>query len=151
MALFVIACTERKAEGPLAAAFKYDARQHRLLGGAFLAPRGLFEAGHDLVVLSAEHGFLAPTTTVADYDRRMDGSRAAELLGSDDQMAAFHAALDGHDEVVVYGPRLYRDVVRAFADAAGVEDVEELTGADRGCGDHYSALAGYLANLDEDA
>lgn len=147
MTLFVIACTEKKAPGVHAAALKYSGRQHNTLTSAFMGE--LFAAGHDLVVLSAEHGILSATQPVADYDRKMDARRCVEMVGSEEQRNRFRAALEGHDDVVVYGARRYRQVVLAWAGAE--VDVTELTGADRGCGDHFSALQEYLATLDADA
>ncbi len=150
MSLFVIACTASKNPGDTAAAFKYRGRQHNAMGAAFLAPDGLFAAGHDLAILSAEHGLLRCTDAVADYDRRMTAERSEALKTDRASFAQFVLMAEGHEEVVVYGPRAYRNVVGAWAELLGV-DVVELTGADRGCGDHFSALQDHLAALDEDA
>lgn len=149
MALYVIGCSEGKADGSKAALLKYAPRQHAALREAFLGAfgsDGFFAAGHDLCILSAEFGVLGAAAPVADYNRKMDTKRAAALQADASQAARFAAQAEGHDEVVVYGGALYRGIIRTWAATLGL-DVVELVGGNRGCGDHFSALQAHIAAL----
>lgn len=129
MAVLVMACSEPKRAGDVAAAVKYMTRQHNAFL-TFMWEQG-YAAGHDAYILSAEFGLIPLTQTVPDYNRKMDTARARELAP---QIAATLAAHEG-DTVYVYGGRVYRDAVKVV-----VDDVVEIVGGNRGCGDHFSEL-----------
>lgn len=137
--LLVLACSGSKNPGQLAAAMKYRARQFDATLDAYLDPAGMYAAGHDLVILSAEFGVVPAYRALPDYDTKMTRAIADRFLADEAAFAAFAEAAEGHDEVAVYGGKLYREVVVAWADRLGL-DVTEVVGQDRGCGDHYSAL-----------
>jgi len=136
MALWIISCSEKKVPAEQAAGIKYDSRQHRAILAAFYQER--FAAGDELLILSAEFGLVEVYRPLPDYERKMDEARAKELAADPAQQATLDAALAGQDEVFIFGGKVYRDMVKAMLP----EDVsvEELVGADRGCGDHFSAL-----------
>lgn len=149
-AFFIIGCSEQKAPGPQAAAFKYAPRQHAAIRAAFMGPCGLWAAGHQLSILSAAFGLVDATTALPDYNVKMTQHGARMLASSAAAREAFLADIAGFDQVVVYGGGLYRSVVRAWLQGSEVELVE-LVGRDRGCGDHFSALLGYIADMQEDS
>lgn len=133
--MFIIACSEPKAPGMVKAYQKYRSRQHREVAGAF---DKLWNAGYGLFILSAEFGLVPAQRAVPDYDTKMDKAQATWHRA---QIRAIIDALDP-EEVVVYGGKVYREPVVAMA---GGRKVVELVGADRGCGDHFSALQQFIA------
>lgn len=86
---------------------KYNSRQHRALFREFFLNGSL--GIHEALILSAQHGFLSMGQMVEDYDLLLDDDRAAELATSQEQHQKLAKALDGHDEVYLYGGELYRD------------------------------------------
>jgi DNA-binding transcriptional regulator LsrR (DeoR family) len=131
----------------MAACVKYDARQHRTMLDAFWTVRA--PCGDDLSILSAEFGLIDAAQPVPDYDRKMDAARARTLATDAAQQAAMARAIDGHDTVAVYGGKTYRDMVRATLAAIGADvEVIDVVGANRGNGDHYSALVAILEDED---
>lgn len=115
----------------------YQGRQHDLLVDRMWNER--FACGDDLAYLSARHGFVSCTTAIAPYECAMTEAVSQALIADPAQKTALAALVEGHDRVVVYGGKLYRDVVAALVG----DDIEvvALLGANRGCGDHYSALS----------
>jgi hypothetical protein len=141
--LLVMACSGAKNSGSRAAAIKYRARQFGATLDAYMHPAGMYAAGHDLVVLSAEFGIVPAYRPIPDYDTKMTAEIADRLIADEAAFEAFAVAAEGHDEVAVFGGKLYRHVVAAWADRLGV-DVTEIVGDGRGCGDHFSALKNEL-------
>jgi hypothetical protein len=129
MAVLVLACSEPKMAGNVAAAVKYNTRQHRTFL-EFMWQYG-YAAGHEAYILSAEFGLIPLTQTVPDYNRKMDAACARELAPQIAATLAQHA----DDTVYVYGGKLYRDTVKAVHG-----DVVDVVGENRGCGDHFSEL-----------
>lgn len=137
--LLVLACSGSKRHGDRAALLKYAARQFAAVADAALDPSGLYAAGHDIAILSAEFGLVPAYRPLPDYDTLMTRTIADRLVADEDAFERFVEAVEGHDEVAVYGGALYRRVVRSWAERLGVE-VIEIVGEGRGCGDHFSAL-----------
>lgn len=77
MNLLVISCsaTKRPIAGEIPAIDRYDGPAYRVL-------RVNRPADLDVVILSAEHGFIPERQPIADYDRKLDQDRAAELARS---------------------------------------------------------------------
>src|SRR4051794_16633260 len=79
--LLLLSCSQRKRSTPgkMAALQRYD-------GPAFQVVRRYLRESDDpllnVCVLSAEHGIIASDDRIADYDRKMDAERAAELRES---------------------------------------------------------------------
>lgn len=137
-ALYIIACSTEKNPTGFS---PYKGRQHAAIEVEFFEAR--YACGDELAWLSAEHGYFAPSEAKdRAYNRKLDGKRAAELAGCAAQHAKLQYLLEGHDTVVLYGSALYRDTVKSMLPS----DIEvvELVGADRGCGDHFSALQRHL-------
>ena len=108
----------------------YQARQFKIA-------RQLQDRGWTVFVLSAKHGLISGSDLIADYDQKMNRSRAAELSA---QLPEIFPA----GPVYVYGGKLYRDVVKSWADRLGQLQPQELIGLNRGNGDHYRALAALI-------
>src|SRR2546430_68654 len=79
--LLLLSCSQRKlgTPGKILALQRYD-------GPAFRVVRRYLRESEDpalhICVLSAEHGLIASGERIADYDRKMDAERAAELRES---------------------------------------------------------------------
>ena len=108
----------------------YQARQFKIA-------RQLQDLGWSVFVLSAKHGLIPGSEIIADYDQKMDRARA-------DQLADLLPAIFPAGPVYVYGGKLYRDLVKSWADQLGLQLPHELIGLNRGNGDHYRALAALL-------
>jgi len=94
-------------------------------------------AGFKVYVLSAEHGLINSEGCVIEpYDRKMDPARAREItrLGH-----GLMTSMPGR--IHVFGGKAYRDIIKAWSDN---QNIVEVTGLGRGCGDHYSALVKLL-------
>jgi hypothetical protein len=126
----IISCSANKLTGSHRALDLYQARQFKIA-------RQLQDCGWTVFVLSAKHGLISGSDLIADYDQKMDRSRAAELAN---QLPATFPA----GPVYVYGGKLYRDVVKSWADRLGQQQPHELIGRNRGNGDHYRALAALI-------
>jgi hypothetical protein len=147
-ALWIIGCTSKKNDGERAACTKYDARQHRVLLDLFWQYQA--PCGDDLAILSAEFGLVPAAKPVRDYDRKMDGKRAAEIAADPAQLAELADLLAGKDEIYLYGGRSYRACIQSMLAALGADvDVIEIVGDNRGCGDHFSELCAMLRESEE--
>ena len=126
----IISCSAHKLPGSHRAVDLYQSRQFKIA-------RQLQDLGWSVFVLSAKYGFIPGSEIIADYDQKMDRSRA-------DQLADLLPAIFPAGPVYVYGGKLYRDVVNSWADRLGQLQPRELIGLNRGNGDHYRALAALL-------
>ncbi len=159
--MIILACGGAKAQGIKTAIDLYLGRQF----GEF-RKRGIHgdlrtdaDLGFDVMVLSAKHGLVCDWQKMADYDEKMTPARAAELTEDELQLFLFNMHSRDASEVHVYGGALYRDVIAAWteklADLCVTMDLPmptilfDLVGEGRGCGDHYRALQGLLADLAE--
>ena len=138
-ALYILACSTGKNPTGFS---PYKGRQHTLIVKAFLAHR--YACGDTLAWLSGGHGYITPDAIPSRcYDARLTAKRAAEIAANPVQRARLLALLEGHDTVVLYGSTLYRNtVVSMLSDDIAIV---HLVGANRGCGDHFSALQRHLA------
>jgi hypothetical protein len=134
MALLIVACSQTKACETKAALELYQARQFSLIMDEF-AEWG-WAAGHQMVILSAEHGLVPATTSIQYYDRKMSPARTREI-GFDprQKMTAADLMEEFGDDVYVYGGRLYRETAEML-----FGHIEGIVGENRGNGDHFSAL-----------
>lgn len=116
--MFVLSCSNRKSGQSGPAWQVYDGPAYRVLRASGF-PRTL--PGLTVAVLSAEHGLINAHDPLTPYDRRMDRTRAAELIATDRATVAervLHATGDAPlGQVLFYGGCLYRNVVRAWSDA----------------------------------
>lgn len=103
--LLLLSCSAQKraTTGPVPFIDLYDGPMWRQV-------RASSVPASSVAALSAEHGFLAPGTPVAAYDRRLDESRLAELARAP---SALVDAIDGHRVVLFFGGDLYRRLIRA--------------------------------------
>ena len=76
----------------------------------------------DVVILSAEHGFLDGGTPIADYDRRMDKQRAGEMLRDAAVLDGLRRIIAGQRfaDILVAAGAAYRPVIEAALDRAGL-------------------------------
>jgi|TARA_R110000824_G_C15072002_1_gene663464 hypothetical protein len=126
----VISCSGSKHSGTRPALELYRARQFTLARELAARP------GWRVMILSAEHGLVDGAQELECYDRRMTPARAGELA---ETAPANYPT--GSGPVYVYGGMPYRAIVRAWARDLGETAPLELTGRNRGNGDHYHALA----------
>lgn len=145
-----MACSAAKHKGPMPAGVKYDSRQHRALFREFYL-NGAF-CSHDMLIMSAKHGFVDAGKVLEDYDLLLDDMRAAVIASEPTQIAKVRRAAWEHDEVYLYGGRLYRDVVRKILGSVGYAGrIIDVVGPDRGCCDHFSALQGIFYDMSPEA
>lgn len=136
----IIACSATKNEGPRAAAQKYASRQHNEALTGMLAWG--YAAGYEFSILSAKHGVVRALTMVGNYDVAMSARLRDQFIADPAAKAQAEAQVGDAEQIVVYGGRLYRDVIKAwFPD----REIIELVGEDRGCGDHFSALKSFFS------
>jgi hypothetical protein len=133
--LLILSCGSRKAETPAPALILYDGPVFRQVR-AFLA-RTLPAIHPRIMILSAEHGLVAQDQRLGPYDRLMDAARA-------DELAAAVPELPPAGEVFVFGGRLYRQVVEAWASAGAFGAAAVLYASGRGNGDMMSQLGRWL-------
>lgn len=113
--LFVVSCsaTKRAAAEPVPFIELYDGPMWRQV-------RASAVSSSSVAALSAEHGYLAPDSSVAFYDRPMTEARLEELTAAAGD--GFADAVAAHDSVLVFGGELYRRLVRAaLAHRPGLE------------------------------
>jgi len=117
-----ISCCGRKLEHSARAIDLYKSRQFNLA-------QQLLELGWEVTIISAKHGFLDADCIIEPYDQRMTANRSQEILlrGLRENISA--------TKNYVFGGELYRRIIRELDPC-----VTELVGANRGNGDHYSAL-----------
>lgn len=137
--IIVVSCTEKKTAGNVPAFDKYVARQHKLVRDNL---EDLWAAGHTVYILSAKFGLVPAQRALPDYDLKMTVDRGVEL-GKQVRAELALATEEDDGEIVVYGSAIYRAVIEAATD----RPVNGLVGADRGCGDHYSALKKFLEDF----
>lgn len=128
MNTLILSCSGSKRPGTHRALELYRARQFTL--ARELAARPDWR----VMILSAEHGLVDGAQELECYDRRMTPARADELT---------ETAPENYPTgpVYVYGGSHYRAIVGAWARNLGESAPLELTGPNRGNGDHYRALA----------
>lgn len=119
--LLIVACSKRKRARAAAALELYDGMTYRVLKRRNRA--GFLRRATEVLILSAEHGLIAPTEVIAPYDRKMDEARAHELAGGRprERARALVRGLPGwpHKEVFCCGGAHYRSVIQAY-EAAGL-------------------------------
>ena len=140
--IIILACSEAKHPGPRPAFDKYNSRQFTLLANHI---HGLWMARHTVFILSGGYGLVPAHQQIEDYDQKLTPSRVgAFAVQIRDTLRPYDST---EEEVVVYGGKVYRDAIAA----ATPLPVVELVGENRGCGDHFSELQSFLANLTEEA
>ena len=140
MNLLVMACggTKNETTGKVRAIDLYAGRQ-------FALARKLYAAeGWEVVILSAEHGFISADHQIANYDCMLDAARVAEFATDDFQWHILRVWGQGADRIVFYGGAKYAEVwasaieANGFAQVGQGKNVEQIVG--RGLGDHFSVL-----------
>lgn len=134
MKLLILSCCGKKLDREVMAGRMYQNREHNLIREHELR---IQEAGIEIAVLSAEYGLVGWTHLIKPYDRKMTPVRAAHLAC---RLAAWPNDKD-LTEVFVQGGKLYRDCIKSAFDGV---PVTELVGANRGNGDHFSALKRWI-------
>jgi hypothetical protein len=120
-------------------------------GRQFDLARRLYDLGWEVLILSAEHGFIPADHRIATYDRRMDMARAAAFIDDDFQACIFDTWTRDADRVVFYGGEAYLRVWEGMVERLGLGviardcDCEHIIGA--GCGDHFSVLKDVVAEV----
>jgi hypothetical protein len=130
MKLLIISCCGKKLDRPAAAGELYQNREHNLVRAH---QEELQAAGYQLAVLSAEYGLIAWDQVVEPYDRKMTERTAQHY-----SLRLMSQPWDQYEEVLVYGGKVYRDCIKRVTPAT------EIVGANRGNGDHFSALKGLI-------
>lgn len=136
--LLLMSCSRRKRDmpGTVLALQRYD-------GPAFRVVRRYLRESDDpllhICVLSAEHGLITSDDRIADYDRKMDTERAAELRES--VLATLKAMLrqKRYAEVFVCTSRMYLNALQ------GIDDFHrEMSFAAPGQGKKLASLRSWL-------
>ena len=121
-----ISCAGRKLGQFARAIDLYQARQFNLA-------KELRELNWQITIISAKYGLVDADQVIATYDQKMTLARSNEILSDD------FPDISGTTNYV-YGGELYRRIVRELD-----QNVVEIIGRNRGNGDHYSHLAGIVA------
>lgn len=125
-ALLVQACSKSKnnPEGPVPALDLYSGYFFKIIKKSIR--EGQFDDRLDISILSAEHGLIGAETEVGWYDRRMDRSRAAELVPT--VQAGLRDRVDGtYETVFVNVGSVYRRALGDLEDALDA-DVHYIEG-----------------------
>lgn len=104
----VTACGNKKREGPLPA--------HRLYKSPRITAVYKHRCGHDMYILSAEHGLLDSEKIIESYDRIMDEQRSHKLIPS------MVPVIQKYDVVIFYkggSRKLYEQCIQSACDEAG--------------------------------
>jgi len=109
------------------------------------------DAAPRLMILSAEHGFIAPWDTIDTYDRKMDDLRADEMLADVETLVRKILWPDGIEAVQLCGGAAYRrvmvaavDVLKRRGNASTCAGVSAFAG---GIGEQRSQLGAFLEGL----
>jgi hypothetical protein len=143
--LFIISCSSTKVPdaGLLPAWRRYDGPAYRVLRRQ-LRERGPLDCR--IAILSAEHGLIELHTPIADYDRRMDALRGAELAARPSELLTPGLIADT-SEVYVFGGAVYRWVVALWElqwAAFGGRPIHYSSG---GIGTQLKQLKGWLEGV----
>ncbi len=150
--LLMLACSQRKHAGDAAlpAIEMYRGVMYQTLR-THADPR----ATPQLVILSAEHGFLRPEDCIRAYDRRMDARRADALLANLQALLAPLAGLADIEAVQLCGGAAYRRVMLAAVDAmkarGQIRAAAPVTHSAGQLGEQRAQLGSYLRRLAIDA
>jgi hypothetical protein len=142
--LLVVACsaTKSNAAGEMPAIERYNGAYYQMVKGH----QGELP---EIVILSAEHGFIRADTPIQDYDRMMDKARAAELLPNAHHHLGAALEHEQYDEVLIAAGKAYRDVIfPAFRALRGVT-TRHMTWVQGGIGAQRSQLKKWLSKHDQ--
>lgn len=109
--LLIVSCSDAKTFDvePIPAIRRYDGPLWQTLRSTLSSIPA--SAWPSIAALSAEHGLIEANTPIADYDRRMNEARAAELARDPDFRASLADLAGGKERIYVAGGKLYRDSV----------------------------------------
>ncbi len=145
--LLVMPCSARKltAPGLLPARVRYDGSSWRTLRRNWRNVEHLV----DLVVLSAEHGFILGDTPIPDYYRKLDKRRALDIVLDISAPWLADRARDTEGRIFLMGSVLYRSTM---VQAIGPAFVERRRAAGRlawpvSHGEHEPGIGEQLAEL----
>jgi hypothetical protein len=134
--LVIIACSQRKANGPAAAKDLY-------LGTLFRLGREFAETcGYDYRILSAKYGLLDPEELIEPYDVRVAGVQDVKRL-QQKVLPAMNALLPNYNKVIIIGGAMYR---RILAPLMGASDKFEVITDSRGIGGILQTLRSRIVN-----
>ena len=147
MPLVIAQCSGQKVAGDVAGFDKYVTRNHVAIRDFMMD--GGYQAGWDWSILSAEHGLVHPTTSVADYDTVLTAKTVdAYVAAHGAQIAGEVDGNDAADAILFVGSKLYLDALKR---ALPHRKVKHVGAGGRGCGDYFSALKEGFAMYGEDA
>jgi hypothetical protein len=99
--LLIVSCSQRKRSDTdlLPAIERYDGGNFRLLRKA--KREGHLPQSLDVLILSAKYGLIASTTSIANYEQRMNRERASELNVQTRQTLRSYAQQNAYQEVYI--------------------------------------------------
>ena len=143
--LLIVGCSETKdhTPGEIPALSRYT-------GAYFQMIKTATEPLPEIVILSAEYGFLRSHWPISDYSRRMDKACAAELLSdlAGATPLSIVLASEKYDEVLVAAGELYRTTINeslASLQARGTFKFDVVRSTRGGIGEQRSQLKAWLA------
>lgn len=112
--LLILSCSQRKRSdlGLLPAIERYDGGHFRLLRKA--RREGRWPENLDMLILSAKHGLIDPSTPIASYEQRMTHSRAKELKTQIVQALQTYAGQNAYCEVYVDLGQIYQSAIEGL-------------------------------------
>jgi hypothetical protein len=123
-------------------------------GVFFQTYRSNVTAAPNMVILSAEHGFISPTEEIAPYDRLLDKARADEMLGDMGKLigqlkeAMAGIPMDQIKDVLLVGGKEYQGVMRAalasLKDDGLIPEGASVNATSGGIGEQRQQLGQYL-------
>lgn len=142
--LLLLGCsqTKRHTSGLIPAIERYDGVNYRVLAKA--RREGRIPTALDVLILSAEHGLIPAGKPIADYERRMTGSRADALRSNVSALLEQILSRTSYREVFVNMGMTYR---RALDEGIVREHAPILRIASGGIGMKMSAMRQWLATV----
>ncbi|WP_435362356.1 DUF6884 domain-containing protein [Haloarchaeobius sp. DFWS5] len=138
--LLVQSCSKSKIEPsePVPAFELYSGYFYKIIKKA--KKEGEFNRSVDILILSAEHGILNPSTEIEHYDRKMDASRAEELRPEVVADLTREIESGDYDEVILNMGQQYHNALSGLEENVSVK-VESFTGR---LGERGSQLKQYI-------
>lgn len=150
MKLIIMSCsaTKRATPGLMPAIDRYDGPLWRTLRARLAelpdAEAAVTAGTLRILLLSAEHGFIAATDEIADYENRMTVDRSAEIIRryrDADNIAL--PLIDAAENILFVGGALYRDTMWR-ASGAGLWHIMKIDETEGGIGQHRADLSHWL-------
>lgn len=108
----------------------------------------------NVVILSAKHGFIAPTKEIEPYDQMMTSSRSDEMLVDLPRLISNLQIPEGIEDVLIVGGKDYQRVMKAavaeLQKDGTISENASVNATSGGIGDQRKQLGEYLRSIEGD-